>query len=119
MVGAASSVARSMIGAIGAWGDTQDAALAAGMTPKDIFVGFDENFHRGMTLVAMEATSGFLLVAKAGGHRDAKTWAAALREAIRAWPMTIVGLIGDEAKGLIRCALQELGVLKGSDLFHV
>jgi len=110
---------KAMIGAIGAWGDTQDAALAAGMTPKDIFVGFDENFHRGMTLVAMEATSGFLLVEKAAEHRDAKTWAAALREGIRAWPVTIVGLIGDEAKGLIRCALQELGVLKGSDLFHV
>ena len=110
---------KAMIGAVGAWGDAQDAALAAGMAPKDILASFDENFHRGMTLVAMEATSGFLLVEKAAEHRDAKTWAAALREGIRAWPVTIVGLIGDEAKGLIRCALQELGVLKGSDLFHV
>jgi DNA-binding XRE family transcriptional regulator len=109
----------AMIDAIGAWGDTQDAALAAGKAPKDILVGFDENFHRGTTLVAMEAASGFLLVEKAAEHRDAKTWAAALREGIRTWPVTIVGLIGDEAKGLIRCALQELGVLKGSDLFHV
>jgi len=109
----------AMIDAIGRWGDTQDAALAAGMDPKEILVGFDENFHRGMTLVAMEATSGFLLVEKAAERRDAKTWAAALREGIRTWPVKIVGLIGDEAKGLIRCALQELGVLKGSDLFHV
>jgi hypothetical protein len=110
---------RTMIAAIGAWGDTQDATLAEGMAPKEILVSADENFHDDMTLVAMEAVSGFLLVEKAAERRDAKTWATALREGIRGWPVTIVGLIGDEAKGLIRCALQELGVLKGSDLFHV
>lgn len=109
----------TMIAAIGAWGDAQDADLAARMTPKEILASLDENFHERMTLVAMEAVSGFLLVEKAAERRDAKTWATALREGIRGWPVTIVGLIGDEAKGLIRCALQELGVLKGSDLFHV
>ena len=59
---------KAMIGAIGAWGDTQDAALAPGMAPRDLLVAFDENFHRGMTLVAMEATSGFLLVEKAAAR---------------------------------------------------
>ena len=109
----------TMIDAIGAWGDTQGATLAADMAPKDILVGVDENFHRGMMLVAMDAVSGFVLVEKAAEHRDARTWATALREGACKWPVKIVGLIGDEAKGLIRCALQELGVLKGSDLFHV
>lgn len=110
---------RAMIEATGAWGDAQDTALAEGMTPKDIIAGVDENFHEQMMLVAMDAVSGFLLVEKVSERRDGKTWAAALRDGIRRWPVRIVGLVGDEAKGLIRCALEELGVLKGSDLFHV
>ena len=109
----------AMIIATGAWGDAQDAALSKGMTPKEIIGGVDENFHEAMMLVAMESVSGFLLVEKASERRDGKTWARALREGLAKWPVRLVGLIGDEAKGLIRCALEELGVLKGSDLFHV
>lgn len=109
----------AMITATGAWGDGQDATLAKGMVPKDLIAGFDENFHEAMMLVAMDAVSGFLLVEKASERRDAKTWAAALREGITKWPVRLIGLMGDEAKGMIRCAMVELGVLKGSDLFHV
>jgi hypothetical protein len=110
----------AMIAAIGAWGDTQDAVLAKGMAPKDIIGGFDENFHDAMMLVAMDAVSDFLLVEKVSERRDGKTWATVMREALAKWPaVRLIGLIGDEAKGLIRCALVELEVLKGSDLFHV
>lgn len=110
---------KAMIGNIGEWGDAQDVELAKDMKPKDILGAFDENFHDAMMLVAMEAVSDFILVEKVAEHRDAKTWAVALREALAKWPVRLLGLIGDEAKGLIRCALVELGVLKGSDLFHV
>lgn len=110
----------AMIAATGAWGDVQDQALAKGMAPKEILGGFDENFHDAMMLVAMDAVSDFLLVEKISERRDGKTWAKVMREALAKWPaVRLIGLIGDEAKGLIRCALVELKVLKGSDLFHV
>jgi hypothetical protein len=111
---------KALIAAAGAWGDAQDAALAKGMAPKEIIGAFDENFHDAMMLVAMDAESDFVLVEKVSERRDGKTWATVMREALARWPaVKLIGLIGDEAKGLIRCALVELNVLKGSDLFHV
>jgi hypothetical protein len=110
---------RTMLAVIGTWGDAQDARLATGMTAKDILVCVDENFHERMMLVAMEAVSGFLLVEQTADRRDGATWATALRTALAKWPVRLLGLVGDEAKGLIRCAQFWLGVAKGSDLFHV
>ncbi len=110
---------RRMLAAIGAWGDAQDLALAHTMTCKDILACFDENFHERMMLVAMEPVSGFLLVETVADRRDGATWAAILRAALAKWPVRLVALVGDEAKGLIRCATVWLGVAKGSDLFHV
>ena len=110
---------RSMITAIGAWGDAQDRELARTMPRKDILACVDENFHAAMMLVAMEPVSGMLLVERYAPRRDGATWAGALREATTVWPVRLIALVGDEAKGLIRCAREHLGVLKGSDLFHV
>jgi PAS domain-containing protein len=112
-------VRATIITGIGAWGDAQDAALAKGMAPKELVGTFDENFHQEMTLVAMNAASGFLLVEKVATRRDSATWAAALREGLAKWPVRLVGLVGDEARGLLRCAKVHLGVCKGSDLFHL
>jgi hypothetical protein len=110
---------KALIDAAGAWGDAQDAALAKGMAPKEIIGAFDENFHDAMMLVAMDAESDFVLVEKVSERRDGKTWATVMREALARWPaVKLIGLIGDEAKGLIRCALVELNVLKGSDLMR-
>jgi len=108
-----------MLAAIGAWGDAQDAVLAQAMAPRDILACLDENFHAAMMLVAMEPVSGFLLVETVADRRDGETWAATLRAALAKWPVRLVALVGDEAKGLIRCARVWLGVAKGSDLFHV
>ena len=110
---------RTMLGAIGTWGDAQDASLATSMEPKDILACVDENFHERTMLVAREAVSGFLLVEQTADRRDGATWATTLRTALAKWPVRLLGLVGDEAKGLIRCAQFWLGVAKGSDLFHV
>jgi hypothetical protein len=110
---------RTMLAAIGTWGDTQDARLAQGMAPKDILACVDENFHERMMLVAIEAVSGFILLEQTADRRDGATWATALRTALAKWPVRLLGLVGDEAQGLIRAAKIWLGVGKGSDLFHV
>ena len=110
---------RAMITAIGAWGDAEDRELARSMPTRDILACVDENFHAAMMLVAMEPVSGMLLVERYATRRDGATWADALREAKAVWPVRLLALVGDEAKGLIRCAQKHLGVLKASDLFHV
>ena len=110
---------RAMLDAIGAWGDTQDATLAQGMIPRDILVAADENFHEAMMLVAIEPVSGYLLVEQEAAQRDGTTWATVLRDALAKWPVRLVALVGDEAKGLIHCARAGLGVTKASDVFHV
>jgi Family of unknown function (DUF6399) len=110
---------RAMIAAIGNWADSQGKTLGKAMSPKDLLVALDENFHQGLMLVAMDAVSNFILVEQFADKRDAQSWADVLRASVVGWPVRIVGLLGDEAKGLIRCAREQLRVLKGSDLFHV
>jgi hypothetical protein len=109
----------AMIRETGTWGDAQDKALAKGMPTKDILACVDENFHDDMMLVGMDARSGFLLLEKIADRRDGETWSKELKAALAKWPVRLVALIGDEAKGLIGCAKVWLGVDKGSDLFHV
>jgi hypothetical protein len=110
---------RAMIEAIGSWADSQGKTLGKTMAPKELLVALDENFHQGLMLVAMDAVSNFILVETFADKRDAESWASVLRASVASWPVRIVGLLGDEAKGLIRCAREQLRVLKGSDLFHV
>lgn len=102
-----------------AWGDAQDRALAAQMTKKPVMICADENFHEGMMLVAIEPVSNFILLERHAKHRDAETWTCALRHSLSLWPVELCAMVGDEAKGLIQCATQMLGIVKGSDLFHV
>ena len=110
---------RAMIDAIGDWADQQGKSLGNTMAPKELLVALDENFHQGLMLVAMDAVSNFILVETYADKRDAESWAGVLRASVASWPVRIVSLLGDEAKGLIRCAREQLRVLKGSDLFHV
>jgi len=110
---------RAMIEAIGSWADSQGKTLGRTMAPKELLVALDENFHQGLMLVAMDAVSNFILVETFADKRDAESWAGVLRASVANWPVRIVSLLGDEAKGLIRCAREQLRVLKGSDLFHV
>lgn len=110
---------RTMLGVIGRWGDTERERLAPLMKSKSIVVAADETFHDGTMLVAMHPTSGFIFLEKRVDQRDAVTWTTALRSALQPWPVTVVMLLGDEAKGLIGCATRGLGIVKSSDLFHV
>ena len=109
----------ALIAATVAWGDSQDRALAARMTKKPVVICADENFHEGLMLVAIEPVSNFILLERRDKHRDAKTWSCALQHSLSLWPVELCAMIGDEAKGLILCATQMLGIVKGSDLFHV
>lgn len=110
---------RTMLGVIAHWGDTERKRLAPQMQPKSVVVAGDETFHVGSMIVAMHPASGFIFLEERVAQRDAATWTTALRNALLPWPITVVALLGDEAKGLIGCAIRGLWIVKTSDLFHV
>jgi len=82
-----------MISAIGSWADSQGKTLGKTMTPKELLVALDENFHQGLMLVAMDAVSNFILVETFADKRDAESWAGVLRASVASWPVRIVSLL--------------------------
>lgn len=104
---------------LGEYADAQRLGLGATMAPKLIVVCEDETFHPGICLVAIDAASGLILVEHYSDLRDASTWTKALTDGLAGLPVTVVQVVGDEAKGLIAHARAGLGVPYGPDLFHV
>lgn len=117
--GALHALGQTIEADLSAFADAERPRLAAGLVPRDIAVVADENFHGGHTcLVAMEPVSGFLLVEQYAEHRDAATWTVALTQATADWPVRIVLLTSDQAKGLIACAESGLEAQHLPELFH-
>jgi hypothetical protein len=105
--------------AVGDFADLQRRQLATDMAPRVIAVAEDETFHPATCLVAIEPTSGFLVLEQYAQRRDAATWDAALKQALVGLPVTVACAVGDEAKGLLAHAKDGLGVPHSPDLFHV
>ncbi len=104
---------------LGSYADAERRRLGAAMSPKTIVVCEDETFHPETCLVAIDADSGLILVEQYSDRRDGATWTKALADALAGLPVTVVQVVGDEAKGLIAHARDGLGVGYGPDLFHV
>jgi Family of unknown function (DUF6399) len=92
--------------------------LSAQMTPKQICLAEDENFHEKMCLVAVEPVSDFLVVERYAEHRDAANWNQAVTEGLRGLKVNVVQVTSDEALGIASHAEQGLGAHRGPDLFH-
>ena len=116
--GAQQKLASQMEQHIVAYEGPQRAYLSALMTPKQICLAEDENFHEKMCLVAVEPVSGFLVVERYAEHRDATTWNQAVREGLLGLKVQVVQVASDEALGITSHAEQGLGVHRGPDLFH-
>jgi Family of unknown function (DUF6399) len=101
-------------------GQQQRQRLASGMAGKDIVLCPDENFHGPhICLVAIEPVSDFIVVEAYRSRRDSGTWAGAINEGLQGLPVRLVGLTGDQASGLVRCAQEELHVGYHPDLLHL
>jgi hypothetical protein len=105
--------------AIVAHGTQERARLSETMAQKDIAVAQDETFTGGLTLVAMEPESGFILVEEPAEARDTETWKASMSQAMKGLKCNIVLSASDEAKALIAYAENVLGAHHSPDLFHV
>jgi len=68
--------------------------------------------------VAIEPVSNFLLVECYRDRRDGDTWTEVIEHGLRDMPVKVVLLGSDEARGLLRCARDGLGVPHSPDLFH-
>jgi hypothetical protein len=117
--GAQHEVAAQMESLLVEYGEAERTKLAPSMAPKLICLAADETFHPETCLVAMDPASGMILVERYSERRDEATWTTAIGEALADLPVTVVQLVSDEARGLVACACQGLGVHHGSDLFHV
>jgi hypothetical protein len=92
--------------------------MAGLMTPRQIALTGDENFHgEHPCLVAIEPVSDFIVVETYSERRDAQTWSEAITKATADLPVTVVALTSDQAKGLIACAGQ-LDAQYTPELFH-
>ena len=98
----------------------QRQQLAPGMTPKDITLCEDENFHGDQPcLVAIEPISNFLVLEAYRPRRDADTWNQAVGTALGGLPVTVIQVTSDLAKGLQAHAKDGLAAQHSPDLMHV
>jgi hypothetical protein len=102
-----------------AYGAAERPRLAADMTPQDVTLCADENFHGAQAcLVAIEPVSNFLLVEAYHDRRDGATWTTAIQQGVVGLPVTVVQLTSDQARGLLACARDGLEAQHSPDLFH-
>jgi hypothetical protein len=89
------------------------------MKPKTITLCTDENFHGPqICLVGIEPVSNFIVLEVYREHRDADTWTTAIQHAVLGMSVQILQMTSDQAKGLLACAKDGLGVHHSPDLFH-
>jgi hypothetical protein len=100
------------------FGQEERARLAAIMKPKKVTVCEDETFHPEICLVAVEPLSNYIILEGYAAQRDTKTWKEAVQGALSDLPVSVIQVVSDEAKALIRHAEVELGVHHSPDLFH-
>jgi hypothetical protein len=93
--------------------------LAPQMLEKDITAALDETFTGGLTLVAIEAESDFILLEQTAETRDSAAWKAAMDKAMAGLRCKIFQVAGDLGKGLVAYAENLLGAHHSPDLFHV
>jgi hypothetical protein len=102
-----------------AYAEEERPRLAEDMTPRDIALVPDENFHaEHPCLVAIEPVSNFILVEQYSERRDAQSWTDAINAATTDLPVTVRLLSSDEARGLIACAQTGLQAEHLPELFH-
>lgn len=101
------------------WADEQLDALAEGVELQPCTLLCDETFHRGeVCLVAIEASSGFILSERYSADRKLSSWLDAVQRPLERARLDPVLVSTDGARALIALT-EELGADRLPDLFHV
>lgn len=117
--GAQRGVSVAMEQEIVAYEKEEEARLGSEMKPKQIVVAQDETFHERPCLVAIEPVSGYILLEKYAENRQAKSWTAAMEQAMAAKPIKVVQSTSDEGRGICSHVKEGLGAHHAPDVFHV
>jgi hypothetical protein len=99
--------------------NSEKTRLAETMPKKEVTVAKDETFTGGLTLVAIEPESGYILLEEASEKRDSESWAKAMDKAMSGLNCQIIQSTSDEGKGIVAYAEKILGAHHSPDLFHV
>lgn len=81
-------------------------------------VGTDETFFDKMILVMIELSSGYILFEEPAEDRTYKTWKEKALDALEASGLKAAYMVSDNAKALVKLALDGIGCTRIPDLFH-
>ena len=101
------------------FGETEQEKLTPDMPSKQITLTSDETFHPQTCLVSMEPVSNFILLEKYTERRDGKTWNSAVKQSLKALPVTVIQVASDEGTALLNHTYKGLNVHHSPDCFHV
>ena len=101
------------------YGEQQFEKLGQAMPAKAVTCALDETFPSGICLVGMEVESNFILLEQFADKRDCETWHEAMKDRLSALPMTVIQVVSDEAKALLKYTRDILQAHHSPDVFHV
>jgi hypothetical protein len=81
-------------------------------------VGTDETFFDKMILVMIELSSGYILFEEPAEDRTYSTWKEKALGALKALGLNAAYMVSDNAKALVKLALDGIGCSRIPDLFH-
>jgi hypothetical protein len=97
----------------------QKTCLAEKMPAKEITIAEDETFHQGLCLVGIDCGSNFIITEKYKDDRTCDTWSDIVSKDLAGYNVSVIQVVSDEAKALIKHAEKSLGVPHSPDLFHM
>jgi transcriptional regulator with XRE-family HTH domain len=101
------------------YSEEESKNLSENMPKKDITVAQDETFTGGLTLVAIEPVSNYIILETESEKRDAESWDAKMKEKLDHLPVSIVQSTSDEGTGILSYVANILGAHHSPDVFHV
>jgi hypothetical protein len=101
------------------YGEQQFEKLGQTMPAKAVTCALDETFPAGICLVGIEVESNFILLERFANKRDCETWHEAMKDPLSRLPMTVIQVVSDEAKALLKYTRDRLQAHHSPDVFHV
>ena len=101
------------------YGEQQCEKLGQTMPAKSVTCALDETFPSGICLVGIEVESNFILLERFASKRDCETWHEAMKNPLSGLPLTIIQVVSDEAKALLKYTRDILQAHHSPDVFHV
>jgi hypothetical protein len=101
------------------YGQQQFEKQGKTMPAKAVTCALDETFPSGICLVGIEVESNFILLEQFANKRDCEKWHEAMKGPLSGLPMTVIQVVSDEAKSLLKYTRDLLQAHHSPDVFPV